>query len=210
MEKKTILFCTGVSGSGKSYFIQKYFSSKDFYSLKSATTRAMRDYEQDGREYYFRDESYFEKEKFVTRLFVNEAFWKPGMPKWLYGVPEFEVMNNLGVNFVYDVIQPRYVRQMIDWFNKKKLNNQYDYMILWFQPIESSESIVKERQNMPNDTEVRKANTCNIEDFTKANLTPNFCIKRLPPDGHLIMPYLKQQKICSVEDFIRQTNVYKK
>jgi guanylate kinase len=210
MEKKNILFCTGISGSGKSYFIQKYFSSKDFYSLKSATTRAMRDYEQDGREYYFRDESYFEKEKFVTRLFVNEAFWKPGMPKWLYGVPEFEVMNNLGVNFVYDVIQPRYVRQMIDWFNKKKLNNQYDYMMLWFQPIESSESIVKERQNMPNDTEVRKANTCNIEDFTKANLAPNFCIKRLPPDGHLITPYLKQQKICSVEDFIRQTNVYKK
>lgn len=208
--KKNVIFCTGVSGCGKSYFIKKYFSSNDFYSLKSATTRPMRVEEAEGCEYYFRDESYFDNEKFATRLFVNEAFWKPGMPKWLYGVPEFEILNNLGVNFIYDVIQPRYVRQMIDWFNQKKLNKQYDYKILWFQPIDGSENIVKERQNMPNDTEVRKTNTCNIQDFENARLKPDICIKRLPPDGHLIQPYGKEHEVYSVALFMRQMKVSQK
>ncbi len=66
MKKKTVLFCTGLSGSGKSYFIQNILPKGAFYNLKSATTRAMRDDEKDGREYYFRDESYFETEKFAT------------------------------------------------------------------------------------------------------------------------------------------------
>ena len=60
--KKTVLFCTGESGSGKSYFIKNILPKNAFYNLKSATTRPMRDREADGREYYFRDEKYFEHE----------------------------------------------------------------------------------------------------------------------------------------------------
>lgn len=89
--KNTVLFCTGLSGSGKSYFVKNILPKDTFYSLKSATTRPMRDGEADGCEYYFRDEQYFDKEKFATYLFVNEYFWKPGDKKWLYGVPEFEI-----------------------------------------------------------------------------------------------------------------------
>lgn len=202
-----VIFCTGQSGSGKSTFIKKYLSTKDFYNLKSATTRPMREEEADGREYYFRDEAYFDTEKFATTLFVNEQFWKPGQPKWLYGVPEFEIFDNLGANFTYDVIQPKYVRQMIDWFYKKGLTKYYGFKTLWFQPVDNAESIIKDRQNMPDDTAVRRANTCNAKDFENAHLRPDFVIKRVFPEGHHIYPYLKPNDSYSVATLMRRLNV---
>jgi hypothetical protein len=187
--KNTVLFCTGLSGSGKSYFIQNVLPINSFYNLKSATTRPMRDGEMNGREYYFRDEKYFETEKFATKLWVNEAFWKPGVPKWLYGVPEFEIFDHIGQNFTYDVIQPRYVRQMIDWFHKKRLANNYDFKIMWFQPMLNSNSVVKNRQNMPDDVRVRQTNTCNINDFKMANLQPDFTIQFSHESGYNIQTH---------------------
>ena len=81
MEKKTVLFCTGLSGSGKSYFVKNILPNGAFYNLKSVTTRPMREGEKDGREYYFRDESYFDNKKFATKLFVNEQCSIGGMKK---------------------------------------------------------------------------------------------------------------------------------
>ena len=203
-EQKTLLFCTGISGSGKSYFIKNILPQNAFYNLKSATTRPMREGEQDGREYYFRDEKYFETESFATKLWVNEAFWKPGMPKWMYGVPSFEVCNNLGRNLVYDVIQPKYVRKMIDWFENSEfcgtpLIDFYDYKIkiLWFQPPVNNVEIAQKRQNMPNDLEVRRANTCNLEDFAAVGLCPDHRVicnpKKLYMDRQL-RNFLKQSR----------------
>ena len=169
--KPTVLFCTGLSGTGKSYFIKNILPQGAFYNLRSATTRPMREGEADGREYYFRDEKYFENKKFATKLFVNEQFWKPGEPKWLYGVPEFEIMEHWGKNFTYDVIQPRYVRQMIDWFNGKDANKEYDFRIAWFVPTINNFETASKRQNMPRDLDVRRANTCNAQDFRNANLS---------------------------------------
>lgn len=176
MEKKTVLFCTGLSGTGKSYFIKNFLPAGVFYKLKSATTRPVREGERDGIEYYFRDESYFDNETFATKLFVNEQFWKPGQPKWLYGVPEFEIFDHLGANFTYDVIQPRYVHQMIDWFKKHGLDKQYKFRILWFQPNSINQDIMKSRKNMPDDEKVRTENTCNINDFWSIKLIPDHIV----------------------------------
>ena len=41
--KKLMIFCTGVSGTGKSTFINKYLSGENLYNLKSATTRPVRE-----------------------------------------------------------------------------------------------------------------------------------------------------------------------
>ena len=172
--KNVVLFCTGLSGSGKSHFIKNYLSDDAFYNLKSATTRNKREGEQDGREYYFRDEKYFDTEHFVTKLWVNEQIWQPGTPKWMYGVPEFEVWNNLGYNFTYDVIQPKYVRQMIDWFRNKRLSYFYDFKVLFFQPNQNAQNIIENRQNMPNDALIRKMNTCTIKDFSAVHLSPDY------------------------------------
>lgn len=208
--KNTLLFFTGDSGSGKSYFIKNILPKGSFYNLKSATTRPMRNEEMDGREYYFRDEAYFDTEKLATILFVNEQFWEPGKPKWLYGVPEFEIFDNLGANFTYDVIQPKYVRQMIDWFRKKGLTKHYDFTILWFQPIDNSKNIVRERQNMPDDTAVRKANTCTAKDFENAHLRPDFVIKRTLPEGYHIYPYTKPDNVYSVARLLQRLNINQK
>ena len=174
MKQPTVLFCTGLSGTGKSYFIKNVLPKGAFYNLRSATTRPMRDGEQDGREYFFRDEKYFETENFATKLFVNEQFWKPGQPKWLYGVPELEILQNWNKNFTYDVIQPKYVRQMINWFDKMhktyELPTVYKFKIVWFVPTTNNFETAQKRQNMPNDLEVRLNNTCDAKDFEDAGL----------------------------------------
>ena len=174
--KNTVLFCAGLSGSGKTYYIKNTLPDGLFYNLKSATTRDMRAGEVEGREYYFRDEEYFNNTPLVTRLWVNRDFWKPGERKWMYGVPESEVIPNLGRNFVYDDIEPKYVRQMIDWFNMHGLDSSYVYKIAWFVPPKNNFEIASARATMPNDMAVRRANTCDIEDFLEVDLRPDFML----------------------------------
>lgn len=175
--KKSVLICTGLSGSGKTYFIESMLPAGLFYNLKSATTRAPRAGEVDGEKYFFRDEKYFESANLVTNLWVNRNFWQPGQPKWLYGVPESEVFQNMGRNFTYDVIEPQYARQMIDWFNMHGLDSVYAFKIAWFLPPKNSVETVASRANMPNDLAVRRANTCNIEDFLDCNLRPDYILR---------------------------------
>lgn len=175
--KNIVLFCCGLSGSGKSYFIENMLPRGMFYKLRSATTRPMRSGEINGREYYFVGEEYFDTTPLVTRLFVNQAFWTPGKPKWLYGVPEFEVLDNMGQNFVYDVIQPKYARQMRDWFVAHKLGQQYDFKTLYFIPPENNFKIASARANMPDDNGVRTTNTCDPIDFLRAGLDVDFMLK---------------------------------
>jgi len=177
MSKKTLLFCNGLSGSGKSYFVQKTLPSGLFYNLRSATTRPMRDGESEGNPYFFRDEAYFDSAPLATRLWVNEDFWTPGTPKWLYGIPEFEVLNHLGKNLIYDVIQPRYSRQLIDWFKARGLDSEYNFRVAYFLPPANNFQTVANRANMPNDTDVRRANTCDPIDFLDAGLDIDYILQ---------------------------------
>lgn len=175
--KKTLLFCLGESGSGKSYYIKNTLPNGLFYNLRSATTRPMRQGESEGKPYFFRDEEYFLTEPMCTRLWVNEQFWKPGVPKWLYGIPEIEVKSNLGKNLVYDVIQPKYARQLIDWFKVNGLNKEYNFKTVYFLSPANNLDIAAGRANMPNDTDVRRINTCAPNDFLEAGLDIDYILK---------------------------------
>lgn len=189
--QKYVLFCMGLSGSGKSYFVQNYLAQYGFYKLRSVTTRPMRNGEMDGREYFFRDEKYFETTPMATHLWVNEAFWTPGKPKWLYGVPEFEILNNADAHLVYDVIQPKYARQMIDWFTRRGLGSKYSFKTLYFIPPENNFEIARNRANMPDDNGVRTNNTCSPIDFLRADLDIDFLIKSSATET-LTSPRLQQ------------------
>lgn len=175
--KKSLLICVGASGSGKTYFIRHTLPAGLFYNLRSATTRDMRANEQDGREYFFRNEEYFDKTPLVTRLWVNEQVWRVGDKKWLYGVPESEVLNNIGKCFTYDVIEPKYARQMIDWFQLKHLDTEYGFKIAWFLPPKNNMEIAAKRASMPDDALVRTMNTCNAGDFMDVNLRPDYILR---------------------------------
>ncbi len=188
--KKTVLFCMGLSGSGKTYFIKNILPAGLFYSLKSATTRPIRPGELDGREYYFRDEEYFETAKLATHLWVNQQFWTPGTPKWLYGVPQDEILSHLGKNLIYDVIQPKYARQMIDWFREHRLDRSYNFRTLYFLSPENNFKIAAERANMPNDMQVRQTNTCDPIDFLRAGLPIDYLVKS-SADETIITPQLR-------------------
>lgn len=189
--KNTLLFCCGLSGSGKSFFCENLLPRGLFYKLKSATTRPMRTGEQDGREYYFVGEEYFDVIPMVTRLWVNEAFWRPGKPKWLYGVSESEVERNIGKNFVYDVIQPKYARQMRDWFVAHGVASQYEFKTLYFIPPTDNFKIAAGRANMPDDSAVRTTNTCDPIDFLNADLDVDFMVKS-SVSGTIIPSSLRQ------------------
>ncbi|MBR4507687.1 MAG: hypothetical protein IKP24_04090 [Alphaproteobacteria bacterium] len=172
--KNILLFCNGLSGTGKTTFINTYAIPNGYHNLISATTRKMREGELDGVSYYFRDEKYFETEKFATYLFVNEAFWKPGEPKWLYGVPEFEIEQNLGKNLIYDVIQPRYTRELMNWFVAHKLDEQYEFKVAYFTTKQDNFEIAEQRAVMQNDLAVRRANTCTWDDFARARVNVDY------------------------------------
>lgn len=175
--KKTMIFCTGLSGSGKSYFIDNYLPRDRCYKLVSATTRPMRPGESDGRDYYFRDEEYFNTTKMATLIWPNRAFWTPEKPKWLYGVPEFEILNHMDTHLVYDVIQPCYAAQLRDWFIHRNMGREYNFKILYFIAPENNFEIAHQRANMPDDARVRKTNTCSPLDFLRAGLDVDFMVK---------------------------------
>lgn len=181
MKKNTLLFCNGLSGSGKTYFIQNTLPQGLFYNLRSATTRPMREGESEGNPYFFRNEEYFDNTPLVTRLWVNKNFWTPGTPKWMYGVPEEEVLGHLGQNLIYDVIEPQYTRQMIDWFNKNNLAKHYNFRIAYFLSPEQNLETARMRANMPNDADVRRTNTCDPIDFLAAGLDPDYIL--MPRSG---------------------------
>lgn len=185
--KKTLLFCNGISGCGKSYFIQNTLPSGLFYNLRSATTRPMRPGESDGNPYFFRDENYFRNAKLATYLWVNERFWQPGDLPWLYGVPESEIFDNLDKNLVYDVIQPRYTRQMMDWFIEHKLDQEYEFKVAYFLPPDGNMNTVIKRANMPGDLKVRTTNTCTPYDFLEAGVHIDYI---LSPRARLNSPEL--------------------
>ena len=179
--KNTLLLCNGLSGSGKTYFIQNNLPTGLFYNLRSATTRPMRNGESEGNPYFFRDETYFETAQLATRLWFNERIWTPGTPKWLYGIPEEEIVSHLGQNLIYDVIEPQYSRQLINWFHKNKLHRHYNIRVAYFLPPENNFDIVSKRANMPNDTEGRRTNTCDPIDFVNAGIDPDYIL--MPRSG---------------------------
>lgn len=204
----TLLLLIGESATGKTQFKQtrlvkpKWF----FHDLRSATTRPMRvnEGETEGNPYFFRDEAYFEskEEPLATYLWVNEAIWKETLlekgeviPKWLYGVPEHEIFDNLGRNLVYDVIQPCYAIQMIKWFEEHGLKNEYNIKVAWFVPPENRGNVVKNRANMKYDEKVRDMNTCTALDILRAGLTVDYMlcprenISSAPLDHDLLQLY---------------------
>ncbi len=179
MAKKILLFLNGESGTGKSFFKENIVPQGAFHNLISATTRGIRKDEVDGVSYYFRDQDWFdsakENGKLATYLFVNESFWKPGDKKWLYGIPTDEIYAHLGENLIYDVIQPRYTRELIDWFKKHHLDEMYEFHVAWFTTQEQDNfAIARERAVMKNDIAVRQQNTCNLDDFADSGITPNY------------------------------------
>ena len=186
--KKTLLLCTGLSGSGKTYFIKNTLPDRLFYCLRSATTRPMREGESNGKPYFFVTEDDFSKMSLATRLWVNEAFWTPEKPKWMYGVPESEITEHLGENMVYDVIQPRYAKQLIDWFRRNDLQKHYNFRIAYFLPPQNNMQTVAKRANMPDDVDVRRTNTCDPIDFLQAGLDIDYILQ---PRNNIYSPRMQ-------------------
>ena len=169
--KKQFWFLTGPSGSGKGHFRKHFLPSDLFYLLRSMTTRAIRDGEREGEEYFFTDVETIRKTKKATYIEIN--------PTWLYSVPESEIFTHQNQNLIYDVIQPEYIRQMIDWCQKNNL--EYEFKILFFTNKKSSDeikTIMKNRNKDESDKEiqVRLKRDTSFESYAKHNVEANYIL----------------------------------
>jgi guanylate kinase len=121
MSEKLILFC-GPSGSGKTSIVHsllKKFSQLSF--SVSATTRAKRPYEVDGKDYYFLSVDDFKK-KIDAREFLE---WEEVYKNGFYGTLKSEItrITNEGKAVIFDVdvegglnIKKEYGDKLLDVF----------------------------------------------------------------------------------------------
>lgn len=99
-KKGTLLVLSGFSGAGKGTIVKKLVSEYDYHISISATTRAPRTGEVDGREYYFK-----------TRDEFQELIHQNGLIEWAeyvgnyYGTPKqfVEEMLEQGKNVILEI-----------------------------------------------------------------------------------------------------------
>ncbi|MHA1550268.1 MAG: hypothetical protein ACTSXV_02310 [Alphaproteobacteria bacterium] len=169
--KKQFWFLTGASGSGKGHFRKHFLPSTLFYSLRSMTTRAIRDGEREGDEYFFTNVDKIHKTKKATYLEIN--------PTWLYAVSELEIFNHQNQNLIYDVIQPEYIRQMIDWCQKNNL--EYDFKIIYFMTEKTEgeqRSLMTERNKKETRKEIniRLKRDTSFKSYKKYKVEPDYSV----------------------------------
>ena len=81
MENKiTIKALFGEAGSGKDYLLQQYLQTGDYHEIISCTTRPPRDYEINGKNYYFLSE-----EEFKHQMIEGEMLETTLFNTWYYG-----------------------------------------------------------------------------------------------------------------------------
>ena len=99
--KGRILIISGFSGSGKGTIVNELLSSSDDYEISiSATTRAMRQGEVDGKSYFF-----VTKEKFEQMIDNNELLEYANYVGNFYGTPKKYVFDELdkGKNVILEI-----------------------------------------------------------------------------------------------------------
>ena len=96
-----LIVISGPSGSGKGTIIQELLKDSDNLHLSiSATSRGMRPYETDGKEYYFLSREEFEK-KIKNDEFLEYTSYNGNY----YGTLKSELTNNLknGINVILEI-----------------------------------------------------------------------------------------------------------
>ena len=113
-KERKIFLITGPTGAGKNWLTKK-LESINFENVPSLTTRAKREGEVVGVDYYFIDENQFEKLEAENKLCEKIVF---GVDK--YGVGKEILLNKLWKdtkNLIF-IVEPNGLEQMIKWFNE--------------------------------------------------------------------------------------------
>lgn len=103
-----VLLILGPTGSGKSY-LQKKLIEKGYSPIISATTREVRDGEENGVDYHFKDnKEHFFEEEYIEHAQVGDKYY--GTPK-----SEFYKAKNIA-----HVLEPYGARDILDTFKDDK------------------------------------------------------------------------------------------
>ncbi len=208
----TLFVFIGDSSTGKTTYIKDRVIKDDVvHWICCDTTRDLRSGEKLGEPYYVRDASYFhndkEDDRFVVHIFANKDTYKLEGKEWHYAVTKAEIDKHAkqDINMVYDVIQPCYAKDMIDYF--KANYPHYNIKVAWFIAPEKGPDVISARANMPNDSATRAKNRCTPLDVVRAKLHVDYMLCPLEDIGNPALErYLMQVYNSVIEDRERQKN----
>lgn len=92
MKKIKIIALFGPSGSGKDTLAKALTEKEGIYEIISCTTRPMREYEQEGIDYYF-----LTNEQFAEKVLDGSMLEATSFRDWFYGTP-IEALNENKIN----------------------------------------------------------------------------------------------------------------
>jgi hypothetical protein len=104
------------------------------------------------------------KDALATYLFTNEESWKRGARKYLYALSKDEVLGHLGRNLVYNVNEPRYIRELQEFFERNGIDG-YEFKVIRFAQNKNNKPML-ERGNI----HARIFHTASDKDFEHAQL----------------------------------------
>lgn len=92
MATKVIVCLVGKSGSGKDTLAQNLAKSPGWHNIVSCTTRPMREYEQEGKDYYF-----LTNEEFAQKVLNGDMLEATYFNTWHYGTMKSSLVDGINV-----------------------------------------------------------------------------------------------------------------
>src|SRR5574344_2712895 len=120
---KQITILVGMSGRGKDAILRKLVSDYDYQSFISCTTRAIRENEIDGRDYWFIDKGAFESMIDNNRMVEYRTYntlVKGVQDTWFYGLSESEIDRMYDNQSYVVVLDLQGAKSLIDYIGKDK------------------------------------------------------------------------------------------
>jgi len=163
--RKKIYILVGASASGKTTVENKLIENGFVERVVSHTSRAIRETEKEGIDYYFSSVKDCLNQKNVLEIHIT--------PEWVYAVSQKELFSHRGQSdLIYSCIN---VEPAEDMFNYIKDNNLNIEPVLVFFDIDTNQRIklLKARGETDDDISLRLSREDTIESFS---INPNFIL----------------------------------
>ncbi len=188
-----IFYIMGKSSSGKDTIYKKILEESELNPLVLYTTRPMREYEQQGREYNFVDSEYFERLDSENKI-IEKRIYNTIYGEWIYFTAEESVDiskgNYLGIGTLESYVKMR------EYFGTEKVIPIY---IEVEDGLRLSRALQRERsEKQPKYTEMCRRFISDSNDFSEENLAAAGIEMRFDNGGDI------EECIQNIKDFIKK------
>lgn len=165
---RNLVLIVGASGSGKSFLQRKLIENypDEFEMVTSATTRAMRDGERDGKDYHFLSEEEFKEWNFFETAYTGKHYY--GTPKKEFFKSEKGIAHVIDPYGAYDLI------------NNSEITRSFNVTIVF---MDIAMEVILEHTN--DKERLKRDETDNIYDrFKEKGLKADYTFTSFNDDNH--------------------------